>query len=87
MSFIRIHTKNYIILHGFDEQNKEVEEHVEVEAAMEKLIAVHRIQSISEKYILTTYAHNRYIYYEYEEDYTQIIQSLKDKNLLIECVS
>jgi hypothetical protein len=48
MSFIKVHTKNYIIVHGFDNHNKEIEEYVEVEAATEKLIAVSRIQSVSE---------------------------------------
>jgi hypothetical protein len=83
MSFIKVHTKNYIIVHGFDKHNKEIEEYVEVETATEKLIAVRRIQSVSEKFILTTYAYNRYIYYEYEEDYNDIVHALKVNGLLV----
>jgi hypothetical protein len=52
MSFIKVHTKNYIVMHGYDHHNKEVEERVEVENTTEKIIAVHRIQSITEKFIL-----------------------------------
>lgn len=84
MSFIKVHTKNHVIVHGFDENNKEIEEKIEVEKSMEKLIAIHRIQSISEKYILTTYSHGRYIYWEYEENYATLVQLLKDNGLLID---
>ncbi len=83
MSFIKVHTKNYIIVHGYDENNKEIEEKIEMPKSMEKLIAIHRIQSISEKYILTTYSHGRYIYWEYEERYEDLINILREKGILV----
>lgn len=83
MSFIKIHTSNYIIVHGYDENNKEMEEVVEVTESTEKLIAVNRILSISEKYILTTYAHNRIIYWQYDEDFNHIQAQLKLQGVLI----
>lgn len=70
--FIEITVKNHQILHGFDENNKEIIENVEVASASKKLIAVERILSISEKYVLTSYAFGRLIYWEYEEDYKEI---------------
>ena len=83
MNFIKIHTKNYIVVHGYDEHNKEIEETIEVNEPTEKLIAVNRILSISEKYILTSYAHNRIIYCQYEEDFKQIQAQLKLQGFLI----
>ena len=51
MDFIELTVKNHVILHGFDNQNQEILEEVEVESAAKKLIAVHRILSVSEKYV------------------------------------
>lgn len=53
-------------MHGFDENNKEIEVTVSVPEWSEKLIAVDRIMSVSEKFILTTYAEGRLIYWQYE---------------------
>jgi peptidoglycan/xylan/chitin deacetylase (PgdA/CDA1 family) len=83
MSFIKVHTKNYIVMHGYDHHNKEVEERVEVENTTEKIIAVHRIQSITEKFILTTATHGRFIYWEYEDDYKTLVAALNEQGLLI----
>jgi len=44
--FIEVTVKNHQILHGFDENNNEIIENVEVESASTKLIAIDRIQSI-----------------------------------------
>ena len=66
MKFIKVKIKDYIIMHGFDENNKEIEETVSVPEWSEKLIAVDRIMSVSEKFILTTYAEGRLIYWQYE---------------------
>ena len=65
-----------MILHGFDNQNQEILEEVEVDSVAKKLIAVHRILSVSEKYILVAYAYDRIIYWEYEESYEYVKQLL-----------
>ncbi len=83
MSFIKVRTKNYFVMHGYDHHNKEVLDKVEVESSTEKLIAIHRIQSVTDKYILTTATHGRFIYWEYEDDYNSIVQKLKEQGLLI----
>lgn len=66
MKFIKVKIKDYIIMHGFDDNNKEIEEVVSVPEWSEKLIAIDRIMSISEKFILTTYTDGRIIYWQYE---------------------
>ncbi|WP_109852237.1 hypothetical protein [Aquimarina sp. AU58] len=76
MKFIELTLKNHTILHGFDARNREVTEVVEVEEASKKLVAVKRILSISEKYILIKYAYDRVIYWEYVEDYETIKKML-----------
>ncbi|WP_106793478.1 hypothetical protein [Aquimarina sp. Aq78] len=78
MKFIELTLKNHTILHGFDARNREITEEVEVEEASKKIVAVSRILSISEKFILIKYAYNRIIYWEYMEDYETI------KKMLIE---
>ena len=76
--FIEVTTGNQIILHGFDEDNKEIIEEVKVHKPVKKTIAVRRIQSISERYIMATYAFGRLVYWEYEEDYETILNQLKE---------
>ncbi len=76
MKFIELTLKNHKILHGFDARNREVIEEVEVEEASKKIVAVSRILSISEKFILIKYAYDRIIYWEYMEDYETIKKRL-----------
>ncbi|GAA4274857.1 hypothetical protein U6A24_12075 [Aquimarina gracilis] len=72
IKFVELTLKNHTIVHGFDARNKEVTEDVEVAEASKKLVAIDRILSVSEKYILVKYAYDRIIYWEYEEDYAQV---------------
>ena len=76
MDFIELTVKNHVILHGFDNQNQEILEEVEVDSAAKKLIAIHRILSVSEKYVLVAYAYDRIIYWEYEESYNKVKKHL-----------
>lgn len=70
--FIEIVVQNHLVSHGFDEKNVEILEEVMVEKPRKKLIRVDRIQSVSEKYILTSYGVDRLVYWEYEGSYTSI---------------
>lgn len=74
--FIEVEVHNHLILHGFDADNKEIIEEVTVNEPMLKSIAVERIQSLSEKSILTTYAFDRLIYWEYTNTYDEIKKAL-----------
>ncbi len=74
--FIEITVGNHLILHGFDEGNREIIEEVKVEKPSKKLVAISRILSVSEKYILTSYAFDRLIYWEYEGTMDEIKMKL-----------
>ena len=83
MTFIRITTGNYLIVHGYDADNREITETVTVDAPMVKLVAMARIQSISAKYVLVTGSHGRLMYWEYEESFDELCGLLTTHGLLI----
>lgn len=72
MKYIELSLKNHLILHGFDKDGKEILEEVKAENYSKKMVAVHRILSLSQKYILISYAFDRIVYWEYEESYEQV---------------
>jgi hypothetical protein len=74
--FIEITVQNHQILHGFDQNNMEIIEDEVVESPLKKLIAIERIQSISQKYILISYAFERLIYWEYKGEYEELKRRL-----------
>lgn len=65
--FIALRVRNSLVMHGYTPDNEEIIQEVEVEPFVEKLIAVERIQSATEKYLLVTSSHGRVLYWEYEE--------------------
>ena len=76
--FIELEVKTAIITHGYDAQNKEIQELINEGDFMKKIIAIERIKSISEKYLLVTSSHNRIMYWEYKGTMTQVKQKLID---------
>ncbi|KAA1247009.1 hypothetical protein [Aquimarina sp. RZ0] len=76
MKFIELTVKNHTIVHGFDARNQEIVEDVKVDEASKKLVAIDRILSVSEKFILVKYAYNRVIYWEYMESYKKVKKML-----------
>ncbi|WP_025740067.1 hypothetical protein [Aquimarina pacifica] len=72
MKYIELTLKNHTVVHGYDSENQEITEEVQVDTASKKLVAVDRIFSVSEKFILISYAFNRIVYWEYEEDYETV---------------
>ena len=76
MEFIELTLGSYIISHGYDDKNKEVLEHVRSETFSKKIVAVSRIKSVSEKYILTDYIGGRWIYWEYKEAFEDVKKTL-----------
>lgn len=69
--FIELTLGNHMISHGYDDSNKEILEVIENEPS-KKLVAIDRIKSVSEKYILIDYVGGRLVYWEYEEDYDYV---------------
>lgn len=74
--FIELEVKLGIILHGFTPENKEIEEVFNEPDFVKKIVAIERIQSISEKYILVKSSHNRMMYWEYKGTMEELKQRL-----------
>ena len=74
--FIELNLRNHIVSHGYDKNNKEITEEVIAENFSPKTIAVSRIKSLSETYILTDYTDGRWIYWEYQETYESVKNQL-----------
>lgn len=74
--YIELVLGSHQILHGFDAENKEITEEVTVEKPSRKLVAIDRILSVSEKFILISYAFGRLVYWEYEESYEEVKKKL-----------
>jgi hypothetical protein len=72
MKFIELHLGSYIISHGYDKNNNEKIVHIAADNFAKKLIAVSRIKSLSDKYVLTDYVDGRWIYWEYKEDFEDV---------------
>ena len=64
--FIEVEVKPSIIVHGYDNENKEIEENFEGTDYMKKILSINRIQSISEDYLLVSSSHGRVMYWEYK---------------------
>ncbi len=69
--FIELTLGNHLISHGYNKNNQEITEEFEIPFS-KKLVAVSRIKSVSETYILIDYLGGRWVYWEYEEDYENI---------------
>ncbi|MCG9794151.1 hypothetical protein [Flavobacterium algicola] len=75
--FIEIEVRTALIVHGYDVNDVAIEEKVNDINYIKKLVAIERIQSISEQYILVTSSHNRIMYWEYKETMQEIKQRLQ----------
>jgi len=81
--FIELEVRTAIIIHGYDANHQEIEEKVEPAEFMKKLIALNRIKSISEQYLLVTSSHDRLMYWEYKGSMEDLKQKLLAMNVLI----
>lgn len=69
--FIELSLGNNVVSHGYDKNNKELLEEV-ASPFSKKWVAMSRIKSLSEKYILIDYLDGRWVYWEYEGNYKDI---------------
>jgi len=83
MLFIEVNVKTAMIVHGFDYNNKEIVEEVNETDFVTKIVAVERIQSISENYLLVSSSHGRVMYWEYEGSLETIRAKLEAADLLL----
>lgn len=82
MSFISLKVRAAFMVHGYDEQNREVVEQLNEPEFVEKLVRLERIQSVSEKYVLVTSSHGRVVYWEYEGGLVALKARLRAAGLL-----
>ena len=83
MKFISLRVRNAILMHGYTADNKEIVEEFKDEAFVDKLIAVDRIQSLTEKYVLVTSSHGRVMYWEYEGSLASVRSRLEAAGLVV----
>jgi len=77
MKYLEVSVRAAIIVHGYDEDNKEILEEVNEGGYVTKLVALERLQSVSEQYLLVTGSHGRIMYWEYDESMDSIRNKLK----------
>jgi hypothetical protein len=78
MKYIELELGSHEILHGFDFNNKEIIEKVDVNEFTKKLVAIDQIKSISENAILCDYAFGRIIYWSYKGSMADIKRKLNE---------
>ncbi len=83
MKFISVRVRTATVMHGYSEGNKEVVEEFDDDLFVEKLLAIERIQSISDKYILVSSSHGRVVYWEYEGDLSALTARLAHAGLVV----
>jgi len=83
MKFISVRVRSAIVMHGYSDDNQEVVEEIRDEAFVEKLVAIDRLQSVSEKYLLVTSSHGRVMYWEYEGGFAAMKARLASAGLLV----
>ena len=83
MKFISLRVRNAITVHGYTDDNSEIEETHHDQEFAEKLIAVNRIQSATEKYILVSSSHGRVMYWEYDLSLSQLTELLAKARLVV----
>lgn len=83
MPYIELHVRTAMIVHGFDDENKEIVEEVQETDYVRKIIALERIQSISQQYLLVTSSHGRVMYWEYEETLDDVKSKLNKHGFLL----
>jgi len=81
--FIELEVKLGILVHGYTNENKEIEEVFNEPDFMKKIVAIDRIQSISEKYILVKSSHDRIMYWEYKGTMAELKQRMLDAGIKI----
>ncbi len=75
MKYIEVDVRTAIISHGFDAENRPIEERVNEQDYVKKVVSLKRILSVSEQYILVSAQDGREMYWEY----LGTLQDIKDQ--------
>lgn len=74
MQYIELSVKVHSIIHGYDGKNQLIIESIKEEKFSNKVIAVRRIDSVSQEYLLVQLSHGRLAYWEYDESF-EVVKS------------
>ncbi len=66
IKFLSLRVRTAFTVHGYNPDGTEIVESAEEQPFAEKLVAIERILSISEKYLLVSGIQGRVMYWEYE---------------------
>jgi hypothetical protein len=80
--FVELLVSDQIIWHGYDDQNEEILQEVTEQPTTSKIVALSRIQSISENYVLVSMGFGRFAYWKYHDGYEQLKTRLQKSGLL-----
>nr|WP_010133746.1 hypothetical protein [Microbulbifer agarilyticus] len=83
MKFLELDVRTALVVHGYDQDNQEIVEKVNEPSFLTKLIAIERIQSVSEQYILVTGSHGRIMYWEYRETMDRLRGRLAEAGMIL----
>ncbi len=83
VKFVELDVKNALIFHGYDSNNKPMEERALEESFMRKLICVDRIRSVTEQYLLVTGPDGREMYWEYKGTLDEVKVKLQSVDVSI----
>ncbi len=83
MKFLELEVRTALIVHGYGDNNREITEPVNDPNFVTKLVAIERIQSISEQYVLVTGSHGRIMYWEYRGSMDELRGRLAEAGLML----
>lgn len=83
MKFLELEVRTALVVHGYDEHNREIIEEVNEPNYMTKFVTIERIQSISEQYVLVTGSHGRIMYWEYRGTMEELRDRLEKAGVML----
>ncbi len=83
MKFIVLDVKPAFVHHGYDAENKEIIETLVEEKFVTKIIALERIRSVTDKYLLVSGAQGREFYWEYKGNLAEVVEKFSGAGLLV----
>jgi len=83
MKYIEVEVRTASLIHGYDQNNKEIAENIDEQEFVKKLVSIDRIQSISEQFLLVKASHERIMYWEYRGSLQELKSKLESAGLLI----
>ncbi len=76
-NYIELPVRVHSVIHGYDNDNQLIIESIGEKQFINKLIAIRRIESVSQEYLLVKLTHGRVAYWEYDESYEVVASKLK----------